>query len=124
MDGPDAAVDFEVDGVGEAGRVDHRSDLGDLRFHRGDVGLAAEPGVHGHHEHEVDEVEHVGDRRGRGRRIQCDRRVGAQVVDVGERAVEVRARLGVDDQAGAAGVDVLLGHHVGRVHHEVRLEGH
>ncbi len=41
-----------------------------------------------------------------------------------ERAVEVRARLGVDDQAGAAGVDVLLGHHVGRVHHQVRLERH
>ena len=41
-----------------------------------------------------------------------------------QRAVEVRARFGVDDQAGTAGVDVLLGHHVGRVHHEVRLEGH
>ena len=36
--------------------------------------------------------------------------------------MQVRAGLGVDDEARAAGVDVLLGHRVGRVHHEVGLE--
>ena len=39
-----------------------------------------------------------------------------------ERAVQVRACLGVHDQPLAAGVDVLGGHHVGRQHHQVRLE--
>ena len=59
--GADAAVDLDVDGVGEPGGVDHPAHLGDLRLHRGDVRLAAEAGVDGHHEHEVDEVEDVGD---------------------------------------------------------------
>ena len=69
---PDAAVDLEVDGVGAPGRLDHPADLGDLRLHRRDVRLAAETGVDGHHEHEIDEVEHVGDGARRRRRVEGD----------------------------------------------------
>ena len=53
----DATVDLDVDVV--AARVDHAAHLGDLRLHRGDVLLPAEAGVDGHHQHQVDEVEHV-----------------------------------------------------------------
>ncbi len=122
--GTDAAVDFEIDGVGESGVIDHRPDLRDLRLHRRDVGLAAEARIDRHHQHQVDQVEHVGNRRGRRRRVECHRRVGAQIVDVAECAVQVCAGFCMHDQARAAGVDVLLGHHVGRVDHQVRLEWH
>ena len=44
--------------------------LGDLRLHRVDVVLAAEAGVDRHHEHEVDQVEHVGHRAGGRRRVE------------------------------------------------------
>ena len=59
--GADAAVDLDVDVVVAPGSREHRGDLGDLRLHRGDVLLAAEARVDGHHQHQVDQVEHVGD---------------------------------------------------------------
>ena len=62
--------------LGQPGGLDHPPDLGDLGLHRGEVALAAEPRVDGHHEHEVDEVEHVGDGARRGRR--ADRHAGAR----------------------------------------------
>ena len=58
--------------------VDHPADLGDLRLHRGEVPLAAEARVDGHHEHEVDEVEHVGDGARRRRRVERDAGAGAR----------------------------------------------
>jgi ribulose-phosphate 3-epimerase len=93
------AVDLHVHGVGASCLVDHPAYLGDLWFHRGDVRLATEPGVHRHHQDEVDEVEHVGHGRRRGSRIVRHRSRRAELGDVAERAVQVGARLGVDDQS-------------------------
>ena len=108
--GGDAAVDLDVDDVGQAGGLDHPADLGDLRLHRGDVALAAEPGVDGHHQHEVDEVEHVGHGARRRGRVERHGGGGAELADGAERAVQVQAGLGVDDQPLAAGLDVAGGH--------------
>ena len=122
--GRDAAVDLDVDDVGQPGGVDHPADLGDLRLHRGEVALAAEPGVDGHHEHEVDEVEHVGDGARRRGRADGDGGGGPELADGAQRAVQVQAGLGVDDQPLAPGLDVAGGHDVRREHHQVGLERH
>ena len=74
----DAAVDLDVDDVVETGGVDHPAHLGDLRLHRRQVALAAEARVDGHHEHEVDEVEHVGDGARRCRRVERHAGAGAR----------------------------------------------
>ena len=47
---------------------------------------------------------------------------GAELADHAERAVEVGARLGVDDQPPAARLDVARRHHFGGQHHQVGLE--
>src|SRR5581483_9623516 len=104
--GIESAVDLDIDV--EAATVDHGAHLGDLRLHRGDVALAAEAGVDGHHEHEVHEVEHVGHGVGGSRRVEGDRRGGARVAHVGERAVQVHGRLRVHDEPLAACLDPSL----------------
>ena len=119
--GADAAVDLDVDV--EAALVEHAADLGDLRLHGGDVGLAAEAGVHRHHEHHVDEVEDVVDGVGGRGRVEGDAGGGAELADRG-RACGAGA---VPTSAWtirrcAAGLDVALGEQVGRLHHEVGLE--
>jgi 23S rRNA (uracil1939-C5)-methyltransferase len=116
----DAAVDLEVDL--ETGRRDHLLDLADLGFHRGDVGLTAESGIDGHHEHHVDQIEDMCNCVGRGRRVEGDRRSGPERRDVSERAVQVLACLDVHDQPLASGIDVLLRHCVGREYHQVGFE--
>ena len=64
--GIDAAVDFEADRP----VADHRPQPADPGQHRGDEGLAAEAGVHGHRQDRVEPVDHIGDRAfGRGRRL-------------------------------------------------------
>ena len=55
----DATVDFDVDSM--AARIDQPRDFGDLRLHRRDVLLPAEARVHRHHEHVIDEIEHMRD---------------------------------------------------------------
>ena len=60
------------------GRRAGRRTSATLRLHGGEVGLAAEAGVDGHHQHHVDEVEHVLDGRDRRGRVEGDagRRAG------------------------------------------------
>ncbi len=58
---------------------------------------------------------------GRGR-VEGDRRSGAELADASEGAVEVTARLSVDDQQPAACLDVPRRQLVGVLHHEVGLE--
>ena len=60
-----------------------------------DERLAAEARVHRHHQHEIEIVEHVLERRGRRGRVQRDTRARAELADLGERALEMRAGLGV-----------------------------
>src|SRR5690606_8023854 len=117
----DPAVDLEVDVA--AGDLDHRRDLGDLRLHRRQVVLAAEAGVDGHDQHQVDQVHDVGDRGGGRRGVQRHRGAGTQLADVAERAVQVGAGLGVHDHDLATRLDVAVRQLVGVHHHEVGLEG-
>ncbi len=119
--GPDAPVDLDVDV--EAAVEDQLPELGDLGFHGADVGLATEAGVHRHHQHHVHQVEDVLDGRHRRRRVEGDGRRCAGLADLAEAAVQVDRGLGVDDEQFAAGLGVLDEHHLGRVHHQVRLEG-
>ena len=116
----DATVDFDVDL--ETGRSDHPLDFTDLGFHRGDVGLAAESGIDGHHEHHVDQIQDMRDRVGRGRRVEGDGGSGTERRDVSERTVQVLTRLDVHDQAPTSGLDVLLCHRVRREDHQVGFE--
>ena len=104
-------------------RIEKLSYRGDLGLHGGEVLLSAEPRIDGHHQHHVDEVADMCDGAGRGRGVERNSGGRAGVVDQAERAVEVRAGLGMDDHPGAPGSDVLRDHRVGREHHEVGLEG-
>ena len=97
----DAAIDLDIEVEPACGAP--RGELGDLRFHGGDVLLATEAGVDRHDEHEVDEIEHMLDRGDRCGRIECHGRSGTELTDVAQRAVQVRAGLLVNDEALAAG---------------------
>ena len=118
----DPTVDLDARRLRPAAGSEQIAELGDLRLHRREVALAAEARVDGHHEDDVDEVEDVGDGGDGRRRVDRHAGGGAELGDVAERAVQVRARLGVDDQPGAAGFDVARGHHVGGEDHQVGLE--
>ena len=67
-------------------------------------------------------VEHVGDHVRRRVGVEHHPRAGAEAPDVGERAMEVGARFGVDHHGGAPGIDVDGGHLVGSNHHEMGFE--
>src|SRR5690606_20273013 len=77
--GTDAAVDLDVAVVA----LDEDRHLGDLLLHGGDVGLAAEARVHGHHQDEVAQVDDVADGVDRGRRVEGHARLGAHALDGG-----------------------------------------
>lgn len=118
----DAAIYFQIDGVVQTGVRNHGAHSANLCFHRCDVRLTTEAGVHRHHEYEVDEIKYVRNLVGRSRRVQRHRCSRPQLADVTERAMQMVARLDVHDQPLAASLDVSLGHHVGGHHHEVGLE--
>ena len=109
--------------LGPARGLDHRSDRCNLGFHGGDVGLSAEPWVDGHDQHEIDEVEDVRNRRGRCGRIDGNGGVGPKGVDALERAVQVSAGFGVNDEPSTAGVDITRRHLIRVLHHEVGFKG-
>ena len=84
-----------------------RAHLGHLGLHRRQVALAAEARVDGHHQHQLDQVEHVGDRPPAGV-AGTDGHAGGRaevVADHPQRPVQVGGRLGVHDQAPAPGLD-------------------
>jgi hypothetical protein len=119
---PDAPIHLDVDV--EPGVEDHASYLGDLGLHGGDVVLPAEPGVDGHDEHHVDEVEHPAHCVDGGGRVEGDGGTGAGFTHLAERTVQVPHRLGVHDDQLATGIHERLVHPPRLVHHQVRLEGH
>src|SRR5439155_21982268 len=82
-----AAVDGDVDGPG----TQELFDLANLSMRARDERLAAEARVHRHHQHEIELREHVLERRGRRGRVQRDTRARAELADLGERALEMRA---------------------------------
>ena len=104
--------------------VEHCSTCCDLGFHCRDVFLATETWVDGHDQHHLDQVENVFDRRQWGSGVQRNRGIAAEIGNVGERAVQVSTGFGVHDEKVTTCVDVLLGHEVGVVDHEVSFEAH
>jgi len=120
--GVDASVHLDVD---VEAAFDHTATDGrHLGLHRGDVVLTPEPGVDGHDQHLVDQVQDVVDRlRGSGR-VESHRSRGSGVTDNAERAVQVTVGFGVQDDGLTSRVYELR-YQPGRlVHHEMGLEGH
>ena len=121
--GADPAVDLDIDVVAPAGGIEHRGDLGDLGFHRVEISLTAEARIDGHHQHQIDQIQYMGHRRRRCRRIQRHGCGGSELGDCGQGSMQVPTCLGVDDQPIAAGVDVAGGHRIGFHHHQMGFEG-
>ena len=61
-------------------------------------------------------------RFGGGGRVERDGGLSTQVADLGERSVQVRGRLGVEDQHVTPGRHIALGQEFGLHDHKVRLE--
>ena len=118
----DAAVDLQFDGVPRF--IDHATQLSDLGLDGGDVLLAAEARVDRHRQDEVDLGQHVRDDVGGRVRVERHPAASPEVADPPQRAVQMRAGLGVDDDELAARLDVAGEELVGIDHHEVSLELH
>src|SRR6266513_3396042 len=63
--------------------------LADLPVRARDERLAAEPWVDRHDEHQVEVIEHVAERVGRRGRVERGARLGAELADLGERALKM-----------------------------------
>src|SRR5262249_30822022 len=81
-------------------------------------------GVDGHDQHHVGEVEHVLHHVDGRVGVEGHTRLGAEVTDGGQGPVQVGARLGVDDDQVAPGLDVAVHQFLGLEDHQVRLEHH
>src|SRR5262245_145636 len=116
----DAAVDLEPHGQARA--VDERADGRDLRQHRLDELLPAEPRVHGHQEHEIDLVEHVIEPVKRRRGIENEPALATAFADQLQSPVDVLGRLGMEaDESGTRGGEVG-NDAIDRLHHEVHVD--
>ena len=118
--GADAAVDFDIDVM--ATSFDHRPDLRHLGFHRGDVWLPAEAGVDSHDQDHVEQIQHMHDLGGRCRWIERHCRAGTELANMAQRAMQMVARLGMDDQHLAASLDIQVREFVRLFDHEVSFE--
>jgi hypothetical protein len=118
----DAAVDLQPD-VAAAG-VDELARRLDLAQRRVDEALAAEAGVDAHDQDQVDLVDrplqHV-ERRGR---VEHQPGLFALGLDELQRAVDVRAGVGVEAHQVGAGLAEGLRQRVHRLHHQVHVDGH
>ena len=118
--GVDAAIDFELDLqtlLGDA--VRDRFDLGQLA---GNELLPAEAGIHGHHQHEIELLEHIVERLGGRRGVEGDAGLLAQGLHPLDRAVEVRPGLGMDGDDVGAGFGEGVEERIDRRNHEVNVE--
>ena len=96
----DPAVDFDGDVEAELG--DALGDGFDLAQLAVDELLPAEARIDAHDQDEVDVLEHIIEHLGRGRGVERDAGLLAEPLDPLDRAVEVRAGLGMDgDDVGA-----------------------
>jgi hypothetical protein len=120
----DATVDLEAEI--QTAFAPPRIDLLELRQHVAAERLAAEAGLHRHHQHEIDGGEQVFDGGRRRAGIQHDAVLAAELADAGERAGVIIRRLDVDaDEIGAGlgkrfHVAMRLGQHQVRVEKELR----
>mmetsp|Transcript_27071 Transcript_27071/g.77675 ORF Transcript_27071/g.77675 Transcript_27071/m.77675 type:complete len:244 (-) Transcript_27071:130-861(-) len=118
----DPAVDLDprVDALGLA----HLLQLLDLVHLRLDEALAAEPGVHGHDEDELNVLQDVLDLRERSARVQDHARHAAEVLDLAHHAVQVdgRRRLAVHGDDVGTGLGKVLHALLGLDNHEVAVQ--
>ena len=77
----------------------HLSDFANFWLHGCDVLLAAESGVHRHHQHEINQVKHVLYGCGWCCWVERNGCASPKVVDVGEGAVKVRTRLRMNNES-------------------------
>ena len=118
--GIDPAIDLDDDLQTRLG--DPVCDRLDLPQLAGDELLSAEARIDGHHQHEVDVLEHIIERLGRGRRIERNAGLLAERLDVLERAVEVRPSLGMDGDDVGAGLGESVEEQVDRRNHQMDVE--
>ncbi len=116
--GGDAAVDLDVDRPSGG----HRAQIPDLAERGGDEGLAAEAGIDRHHQHEVDHVDDVFDRRNRRGRVERDAGLLAEAADRLQRAVQMRTGFRVHRDVIAAGLGEGLQIGVAGRDHQMRVE--
>ena len=88
-------LDFEIDRAA----ADQRLHAADFFRRRRNVLLPAVARVHRHHEHEIDDVDHMLDGLDRRRRIHRYAGLLAEIADRLQRAVQVRARFDVREGA-------------------------
>jgi hypothetical protein len=118
----DAAVDLEPD-VAPAG-VDELARLLDLAQRAVDEALAAEAGVDAHDQHQVDLVDHPLQHVQRRRRVEHQPGLLAFGLDQLQRAVHVRAGVGVEAHQVGAGLAEGLRQRIHRLHHQVHVDRH
>ena len=112
-----ATVYLKVDVVATC--VTHCSHFGDFRSEGRDIGLATKTRIDGHHEHQIDKIKHMGNCACRRSWIERQRSVDAEGPNIAERAMQVPARLGMNDESLAPCIDKSRRQFVGRKHHEV-----
>src|SRR5512145_1393566 len=117
----DPAIDLEIDRPARG--VDTAAQLGDLGELAGDEFLAAVTGIDGHHQHQVDVVEHLGDGVGGRRRVERNAGFLAQRLDQLNGAVQMWAGFGVNGDDVGAGVDEVVDERIDWRHHKVDIEG-
>ena len=90
----------------------------------GDEALAAEAGVDAHHQHEVDLVDHPVEHVERRRRVEHQPGLAAGGADQLQRAIDVRARVGMKADEVGAGLGERLRERVDRLDHQVDVDRH
>src|SRR5215212_2137923 len=113
-----AAVNFDVDITA----ADHFADLRDAAYRAGHEVLAGKAGVDAHHQHQVDEVEDLGDRCQRCGWVESDAGALAERAHRLQRTVDVRTGFDVDGEAVGAGFGEGGEVRVGRRDHQVDVE--
>ena len=102
--------------------VEHRANAADLLDAVRNERLAAEAGVHRHHEHEIQVAGDVLERDGGRGRVEDRTGLGAELLDEVDRAVQVRHRLDVHRHHVGAGLDEVLDVAVRLLDHQVDVE--
>jgi hypothetical protein len=89
-----------------------------------DEALAAEAGVDAHDQHQVDLVDHPLQHVQRRGRVEHQAGLAALGLDQLQRAVDVRAGVGVEADQVGAGLGRRPGQRIDRLHHQVHVDRH
>src|SRR3954453_22536580 len=112
------AINLDVDRASRG----HRAQVTDLAERGWNKGLTAEPWVHRHHEHEIDQVDDILDRADWGARIQGYAGLLAERPDRLQRAMQARPGFGMHSDVIAAGLRESLEIGIAGRDHQMRVE--